>query len=300
MRVVSLCAAAQVLVSLTYAQTQSSSMGATAVSISTVSSPSAANVQIRPSQPPLVIPTRAAAPAIGAVVGPRAANPATKTLPVPAAPLLPTWDVIPSGVPRTKSGKPIPCSPKNVKLNPSSHKLISECIETTFCAAPPGAPVNATGLGICLPRQCRRDVYPFGYGTFGGGTGPKKVRVKGKLVTNMTAVALPPMCANGLFCPDNGSGCQVLKQIGESCELGRDEQCQAPSGDGAKAICLNKTCMYGHTSFEEDDQFTYFNYLQGSNSISERSVYYRKYDLRERYQQRSRGWRPIHYDYHQR
>ncbi|KAF5326918.1 hypothetical protein D9619_004169 [Psilocybe cf. subviscida] len=251
MRVLSLCSAANVLVSFTYAQTQSSSIGTTAASFSAVSSPTVANAQIRPSQPPLVIPTRAAVPAIGAVIGTSTANAATNTLLAPAAPPLPTWDVIPPGVPRTKSGKPIPCSPKNVKLNPSSHKLISECIETTFCAAPPGAPVNATGLGICFPRQCRRDVYPFGYGTFGGGTGPKKVLVKGKFVTNMTAVAIPPMCANGLFCPDNGSGCQLLKQIGESCELGRDEQCQAPSSDGAKAVCLNLTCMAATLSLND-------------------------------------------------
>ncbi|KAH9481149.1 hypothetical protein JR316_0005669 [Psilocybe cubensis] len=148
---------------------------------------------------------------------------------------------LPDGVARTASGKPIPCSPKNVKLNPSTHKLISECVETSFCAQPPGTPVNATGLGICFPRLCRRDEYPFGYGTYGGGQGRRK---------NATVIPIPPMCPKGTFCPDTGSGCRLEVEIGGQCELARDEQCMAPPPNPNvnpkenKAICLNGVCMY--------------------------------------------------------
>ncbi|PPQ80285.1 hypothetical protein CVT25_003682 [Psilocybe cyanescens] len=147
---------------------------------------------------------------------------------------------LPDGVARTASGKPIPCSPKNVKLNPSTHKLISECVETSFCAAPPGSPVNATGLGVCFPRLCRRDEYPFGYGTYGGGQGRRK---------NATQIPIPPMCPKGTFCPDTGSGCRLEVEIGGTCELARDEQCMTPppnpniSAKENKAICLNTVCM---------------------------------------------------------
>ncbi|KAF8972265.1 hypothetical protein BDZ97DRAFT_1650330 [Flammula alnicola] len=139
---------------------------------------------------------------------------------------------LPSGVPRTASGKPIPCSPKNTKLNPATHKLISECVETTFCWAPPGSPPKAVGLGVCLPRLCRRDEFPFGYG----------------LKANDTTVELPPMCSKGMFCPDNGSGCRLQVKMGEKCELARDEQCEAPPSDPNikggenKSVCLNMIC----------------------------------------------------------
>ncbi|KAF9533982.1 hypothetical protein CPB83DRAFT_782639, partial [Crepidotus variabilis] len=155
---------------------------------------------------------------------------------------------LPDGVAKTASGKPIPCSPKNTKLNPSTHKLISECTAQAFCLAPPGSPPNATGLGVCVPRLCRRDMYPFGYGHFGGSNNPPKIIVKGKLVNNDT-ITLPPMCPEGLFCPDDGSGCRPRVTMGEKCELGRDEQCQTPVFDeqvpleSNRALCLNKKCI---------------------------------------------------------
>jgi len=148
---------------------------------------------------------------------------------------------LPSGIAKTASGKPIPCSPKNVKLNPTTHKLISECVETAFCAQPPDAPANATGLGMCFPRVCTRDEFPFGYGTFGGGVGRKKGAI---------TIPIPPMCPKGTFCPDNGSGCMGLVQVGGRCELARDEQCgPLPPNPNArpqdnKPICLNNICTY--------------------------------------------------------
>jgi len=157
---------------------------------------------------------------------------------------------VPLGVAITASGKPIPCSPKNTKLNPSTHKLISECTEQMFCTAPPGSPPNATGLGMCFPRLCRRDQFPFGYGHYGGGNAPPKIRVKGKLMFNDSAVVLPPVCGDGMFCPDNGSGCRQRSDLGAKCELGRDEQCATPpAAEGVpiasdKAVCLNLTCRF--------------------------------------------------------
>ncbi|KAF9479633.1 hypothetical protein BDN70DRAFT_806753 [Pholiota conissans] len=155
---------------------------------------------------------------------------------------MPTWEVLPVGVPRTKSGKPIKCSPKNTKLNPATHKLISECVETMFCAAPPGAPVNATGLGVCFPRVCRRDEFPFGYVI------PDIVTSRRK--PNTTAAdPLPAMCASGMFCPDDGSGCRQQVGIGARCELDRDDQCQSPPSNPTikdadnKSVCLNQVCM---------------------------------------------------------
>ncbi|KAF4615738.1 hypothetical protein D9613_012464 [Agrocybe pediades] len=147
---------------------------------------------------------------------------------------------LPDGIARTASGKPIPCSPKNVHLNPTTHKLISECTETAFCAQPPDAPANATGLGMCFARRCTRDEFPFGYGTFGGGIGRKK---------NSTTAGIPPMCPKGTFCPDNGSGCMPPIEIGGRCELARDEQCAPPPPNpnvkpqDNKSICLNNYCL---------------------------------------------------------
>ncbi|KDR68546.1 hypothetical protein GALMADRAFT_146207 [Galerina marginata CBS 339.88] len=164
------------------------------------------------------------------------ANPFTPML----APAIPMSPVLPPGVAKTASGKPIPCSPKNTKLNPTTHKLISECVSTSFCAAPPGSPANATGLGVCYPRLCRREMYPFGYGTYGGGNGRRK---------NATTIEVPPMCASGMFCPDNGSGCRLKVELGSKCELGRDEQCAPPpanpgvSDKDNKSVCLNTFCM---------------------------------------------------------
>ncbi|KAJ3493709.1 hypothetical protein NLJ89_g10955 [Agrocybe chaxingu] len=191
--------------------------------------------------------------------GPSSARP-TYTFPFP----------IPSGVARTASGKPIPCSPKNVKLNPSSHKLISECTETMFCAQPPEAPVNATGLGMCFPRLCRRDEYPFGYANFGGGSKLKVLQSKGMKVPD-TTVDLPPMCGKGEFCPDNGSGCRLQVAVGGKCELGRDEQCAlpSPSSDGGstsnRAVCLNLSCTSATQQLNEPCKFENTTYVSDIN-----------------------------------
>lgn len=65
-------------------------------------------------------------------------------------------------------------------------------------------------------------------------------------------VPVPPLCARGQFCPDEGSGCRALAAVGTPCQAGRDEQC-APPGDWAElagglnvngSVCLKSVCMY--------------------------------------------------------
>src|ERR1700722_12135574 len=123
------------------------------------------------------------------------------------------------------SGAPgVNCSSINDHLDPLTHKFISSCTETNFCSGP----VN----GVCMPKRCRRDEFPLEYQS---GDVPK-----------------PPMCEQGFFCPDEGSGCKQLMQAGSMCQLGRDEQCAPPLDweDLASkqnfngSICLGSPCMF--------------------------------------------------------
>ena len=76
--------------------------------------------------------------------------------------------------------------------------------------------------------------------------------MKGSVVrlANGTGVELPSLCANGSFCPDSGSGCQLQVLVGERCELARDEQCAPPPPNPEvaekdnRATCLMMTCTY--------------------------------------------------------
>lgn len=193
-------------------------------------------------------------------------------------PLAPSQFQLPTkGILTTASGKPIPCSPKSTHLNPTTHKFISECTESTFCLAPPNSPPNATRNGVCARRRCRRDMYPFGFfGTEGSETvlnasmnlsnNPRKSKKKHKSPVSKQGPFLPPdlppICLDGTFCPDDGSGCLPQVSLGAACELARDEQCAMPpnlvnpssltTGDGKsakpipsrpRAICLDRTCM---------------------------------------------------------
>ena len=116
------------------------------------------------------------------------------------------------------------CSTDNNRLDPATHKFITDCDDKTFCSA------SGTGQGTCQPKQCRRDEFPFGF---------------------EPGETVPPMCGHGTYCPDEGSGCQGLVHVGQPCQLNRDNQCEPPSNaeelaseqnfDGA--ICLQSTCM---------------------------------------------------------
>ncbi|KAL9939605.1 hypothetical protein V8E36_001422 [Tilletia maclaganii] len=67
---------------------------------------------------------------------------------------------------------------------------------------------SASGLptptsGVCRPKGCRRDEYPFGY--------------KG-----VPQDQIPPMCGQGTYCPDEEVACRPLIPLGGICQLNRD------------------------------------------------------------------------------
>lgn len=133
------------------------------------------------------------------------------------------------------------CSPADDYLDPSSHRFLSDCDETTFCSPTNGTANNVSAsnnstTGTCEPRQCRRDEFPFGYADSG--------------------TPLPPLCTRGTYCPDEGSGCEPLRAAGQACQLNRDDQCAPPPDWAALAstqnfngsLCLQQTCMYANAS----------------------------------------------------
>ncbi|KAJ6544975.1 hypothetical protein DFH09DRAFT_927697 [Mycena vulgaris] len=135
------------------------------------------------------------------------------------------------------------CSSNNNHLDPASKNFISDCSDQTFCSGTDVA--NST----CIPRQCRRDEFPFGFST---------------------GEALPPLCPRGSFCPDEGSGCRPLVPAGRPCELNRDEQCGPPpdwedlssTQNFNGSICLRSVCMHANVTLGErciTDNTTYLD-----------------------------------------
>ncbi|KII85258.1 hypothetical protein PLICRDRAFT_337586 [Plicaturopsis crispa FD-325 SS-3] len=121
------------------------------------------------------------------------------------------------------------CIGNNDHIDPSTQKFITECGSKYFCSAGTN--------GTCIPRQCRRDEFAFGYAP---------------------TETVPPLCAAGSFCPDNGSACTPWRPVGDACELGRDEQC-APPDDADRAtwsskqnfngsVCLQMQCRYANVT----------------------------------------------------
>ncbi|KDQ24232.1 hypothetical protein PLEOSDRAFT_685, partial [Pleurotus ostreatus PC15] len=100
------------------------------------------------------------------------------------------------------------CSPAHDHLDLISHKFVSQCSDLTFCRTG-----GEGGNGTCVPRLCRRDEFPFGY--------DREEDIYGVDVQP----DLPPMCAQGMYCPDEGSGCKSVLTPGQKCQMGRDEQC---------------------------------------------------------------------------
>ena len=151
-----------------------------------------------------------------------------------------------------------PCSADNNHLDAASHKFISECTDQTFCS-------HSTN-GTCIPRQCRRDEFPFGYGDH----------------------PFPPLCNRGSFCPDEGSGCKSLAAVGEPCQMNRDEQCAPPSDwmelassrNFNGSICLHSTCMYVAELFmvrkklNYPQPIRYANITLGQPCISDNTTYF--------------------------
>jgi hypothetical protein len=83
------------------------------------------------------------------------------------------------------------CSTADNKLQVGSFQFWSDCNSVTFC----------TDQGICKPKGCRKDEFPFGYAQ---------------------NADLPPKCPSGQFCPDEGSACQHVLPVGSPCQLNRD------------------------------------------------------------------------------
>lgn len=126
--------------------------------------------------------------------------------------------------PALSGGVPIggACSTNNSRVDSATHRFVTECDETSFC--------SDAANGTCQAKQCRRDEFPFGY---------------------TLQMPLPPFCGGGTFCPDEGSGCQSMVDVGQPCQMNRDEQCKPPPEvDGLAssqnfnvARCLQTTCM---------------------------------------------------------
>lgn len=96
------------------------------------------------------------------------------------------------------------CTIANNRLDPATHKLLTDCDDKTFC----------TPQNTCEPRQCRKDEYPFGYDP---------------------GEPLPPMCTQGQYCPDEGDACRPWLSLGQTCQLNRDG---ASNALGAKQTTL--------------------------------------------------------------
>ncbi|KAJ7614148.1 hypothetical protein FB45DRAFT_802703 [Roridomyces roridus] len=144
------------------------------------------------------------------------------------------------------------CSSDNNRLDPASKNFVSDCSDQTFCSG------RDPTTSICVPRQCRRDEFPFGIAA---------------------GEDVPPLCQRGPFCPDDGSGCRTLVPAGSACELNRDEQCGAPPDwrDLASeqnfngSICLRQLCMYANATLGDrcvTDNTTYIDVDFGGEQIS--------------------------------
>lgn len=83
------------------------------------------------------------------------------------------------------------CSLSNNRLDPSTHKFLTDCDDKSFCAPDE----------VCTPKGCRRDMFPFGYAQ---GEQP------------------PPLCSTGLFCADEEDHCRPLLPVGALCQMNRD------------------------------------------------------------------------------
>ncbi|KZP17717.1 hypothetical protein FIBSPDRAFT_1046712 [Athelia psychrophila] len=119
------------------------------------------------------------------------------------------------------------CSSNSDYIDPISQRFVAECSDKTFCSAA----VN----GTCVPKTCRFDEFPFGYD-------PGDI--------------LPPLCPAGEFCPDEGSGCQALLSVGQTCQHNKDNQCAPPANwkqlssemNVNGSICLLQKCSYANAT----------------------------------------------------
>jgi len=84
------------------------------------------------------------------------------------------------------------CSQGNNRLQLGTYQFYSDCDSVTYCSPD----------GVCRPKGCKKDDYPFGYAQ----DDPKT----------------PDKCPRGQFCPDEADACQPLLAVGSECQLNRD------------------------------------------------------------------------------
>ncbi|KAF9478630.1 hypothetical protein BDN70DRAFT_879764 [Pholiota conissans] len=121
------------------------------------------------------------------------------------------------------------CDPGNNRLQAGTYQFWSDCNSVTFC--------NDT-THVCDLKGCRKDDFPFGY--------------------KQDDPDIPDKCPKGQFCPDEGSHCRDLIEVGQPCQFNRDDECAGPpnfkdladtTGRGLNfngSLCLNNICTYAN------------------------------------------------------
>jgi len=112
------------------------------------------------------------------------------------------------------------CNLANSGLDPDTHRFVSDCNAMAYC----------NSKSVCVAKGCRRDEYAFGYGS-----NPQ-----------------PPLCPDGTFCPDEEDQCLPLVDVGQPCQLNRDDECAPPpnwqalssSMNSKGSVCLSFTCQW--------------------------------------------------------
>ncbi|KAG0142786.1 hypothetical protein CROQUDRAFT_673362 [Cronartium quercuum f. sp. fusiforme G11] len=139
-----------------------------------------------------------------------------------------------------------PCKESNNRLDPNSHRFLSDCGPIDYC--------NGT-TQTCEPKGCRIDEFPFGYSSDD---------------------PLPGLCADGYVCPDEENSCQPLAAVGGPCQLNRDDECApnpTPStGSLGLAVCLRYTCIFANISLGQTcliDNTIYSGYLPDGSLSSD-------------------------------
>ncbi|KAL1744678.1 hypothetical protein HDZ31DRAFT_38152 [Schizophyllum fasciatum] len=129
------------------------------------------------------------------------------------------------------------CSQGNNRLQIGTYQFYSDCNSHTYCAS----------NGTCMPKGCRRDLFPLGYGM--------RMAFSYDNPDNF-----PPLCNRTTFCPDEEDACQPLLRVDSACQLNRDDQCEAPphwrqladhSGMGRNhngTVCLHNVCMWANVT----------------------------------------------------
>ncbi|KAH7105692.1 hypothetical protein BKA62DRAFT_400426 [Auriculariales sp. MPI-PUGE-AT-0066] len=137
-----------------------------------------------------------------------------------------------------------PCDTINTKLQVGTFELSGDCVAQAYC--------DETSK-TCLKKTCRREEFPPHY-------------------PQGSDDDWPPMCGEGQFCPDEGSGCQPLLKEGDNCQLNRDDMCEPPPDGEALndppyntngSVCINFKCRYANVAEGgtcETEQIPYIAY----------------------------------------